>query len=79
MYQKKSDLYENCREFRQADRNGRIEAVVRSTEKRVCTVFVNQWAASGEKQDEERFVSFRNSQDKACGAVLNFFVVCLID
>ena len=26
-----------------------------STEKQVCTVFVNQWAASREKQDEERY------------------------
>ena len=26
-----------------------------STEKRLCIVFVNQWDASGEKQDEERY------------------------
>ena len=58
MYQKKSDLYENCREFRQADRNGRIEAVVRSTEKRVCTVFVNQWAANGGRPDGEKYGPF---------------------
>ena len=35
-------------------RSGRAEAVVRNTEKRVCTAFVNQWAANGEKQDEDR-------------------------
>ena len=27
-----------------------------STEKRTCTVSVNQWAANGEKQDEERYI-----------------------
>ena len=30
----------------------------RSTEKRVCIVFVNQWAASGEMQDEEGYGQF---------------------
>ena len=40
-----------------------------STEKQVCTVFVNQWAASGEKQDEERYGQFGNSQHKASSVV----------
>ena len=39
------------------------------TGKLICTVFVNQWVANGEKQDE---VSFANSQDKASSVVLNF-------
>ena len=34
-------------QFSQVDKSGRTEAVV--AEKQVCTVFVNQWAASGEK------------------------------
>ena len=37
----------NCRQFSQVNRSGQAE-------KRVCIVFVNQWAANGEKQDEVR-------------------------
>ena len=33
---------------------------------------MNQWAASGEKQDEERYVSFGNSQDEAGSVVLSY-------
>ena len=37
--------------------SSQVDAVVSVTaEKRVCTAFVNQWAAgSGEKQDDERY------------------------
>ena len=35
------------------NRNGPVEAVVAQIN--VCTVFMSQWAASGKKQDEERY------------------------
>ena len=41
----------NIQEFSQVDRSGRLEAVVAQRE-RVCTVFGNQRAANGVKQDE---------------------------
>ena len=40
-----------------------------STSKLICTVFANQWAASGEKQDEERCDQFWEPQDKAGSVV----------
>ena len=43
-----------------------------SSEKRVCTVFVNYQAANEEKQNIRRnMISFRNSHDKASSVVLN--------
>ena len=40
----------------QVDRSGRVEAD--AAQRSECTVFVSQWAASGEKQDEEIHVQF---------------------
>ena len=58
--------------FSQVARSGRAEAS-RGTEKRVCAVFVNQWAASGEKQDEERYSQFGEPSgqgEKSCFKLL---------
>ena len=38
--------------FSQVVRSSRVEAII--TERRVCTVSVNQWATNKEKQDEEK-------------------------
>jgi len=40
-----------------------------TTEEGVCTAFMDQWAAIGEKCDEERYGQFENSQDKVSIAV----------
>ena len=49
--------------FSHVVRSGRVEAVVV-----VCTVFVNQWAANGEKRDEERYgqFSYLSGQGELC-------------
>ena len=39
------------------------------TEKRVCTVFVNQWV---DRTKMKRFIYMANSQDKVSSTVLNF-------
>ena len=54
-YQKRSVAHKlagwfvNFQEFSQVDRSTRAEADVAQS-KQVCTVFMNQWAANGEKQ-----------------------------
>ena len=58
-YQKKnitSGLFCKLVQSSSQERLNQVDAVVSvTTEKRVCTAFVNQWAASGEKQDDERY------------------------
>ena len=39
-------------EFSQVVSSSQVEAII--TEKRVCTVSVNQWATNEEEQDEEK-------------------------
>jgi len=49
----------NCLEFGQVNRSIEAEAVVAQRSEFVLTiVFVNQWAANGEKQYEERYGQF---------------------
>ena len=61
-------------------RNGRDEAVVEKLkEKRVCTVFMNQWAASGEKQDEKRYGQLWELSGQGEQRCFELFVTCLRD
>ena len=62
--------------FSQVARSGRAEASC-GTEKRVCTVFVNQWAASGEKQDEERYSQFGEPSGQGEQSCFKLFVAGL--
>ena len=51
-----------------------------STEKWVCTVFMNQWAANGEKQDDERDSQFWELSGQGGQSCFELFVVnCLRD
>ena len=50
-----------------------------STEKQVCTVFVNRGAASGEKLDEERYGWFGELSGQGKQRCFELFVVCLRD
>ena len=50
-----------------------------STEKRVGTVFLNEWAANGEKQDEERCGQFWELSGKGEQRCSELSAVCLRD
>ena len=64
-------------EFGQVVGSSRVEAI--TTEKRVCTVSVNQWATSEEKQGEEKCGPFKKLSEQGEQRCSEPSVVCLGD
>ena len=64
--------------FSQVASSGRAETVVAKSSE-VCTVFVNQWTANGDKLDEKRYGQLWELSGQGERRCSELFVVCLRD
>ena len=65
----------DSQEFSQVVRSSRVEAII--TERRVCTVSVNQWVTSQEKRNEEKCGPFQKLSEQGEQRCSEPSVLCL--